>query len=306
MHVGWALPLLTPSQTLPILLQTQRKPLFMDIATSTHNQNTYTAYEFDKQPDDVKATHRPNGFTCPSCAAPAAFRTRSRDGRAACFTAQHTPTCNLRSTAWNDQDAEGVTDVPLIDNSGAIIRLTLDGLAGGMNQAPAAATATAPDQDGPTRHHTAAAGTFPREYTTKRLRALLRQLRNHPELAASEQLIELPSTEQALPVREAVRRADQITQADADQPRLIWGVIATVSTPEKGQAVFLRCGAYEDRPFYVRLPVNLSRGALEALGWAEWREARGAHIIACGTLRYDANDAPYISAATLNQLYLLP
>lgn len=200
--------------------------------------------------------------------------------------------------------------MPLIDNSGAIIRLTLDGLTTGANQVPAAATAVAPDQDGPTRRHTETAGTVEREYTTKRLRTLLRQLREHPELAASEQLIKLPGMEEALPVCDAVRRADQLTEADTDQPRLVWGVVVSpsISRSQDGtiSAVFLRCGDYDDRPFYVRLSADLSPGALGALGWTDWNQARGAHIIACGTLRHDRNGAPYISATVLNQLYLLP
>ena len=277
----------------------------MDIATSTLENITYTAYEFDARPDEVKAAHRPNGFTCPSCVAPAAFRSRSKDGRAACFTAKHAPDCQLRSTAWTDEDGDGITEVPLIDNSGAIIRLTLDGLTASTPQQPTATTATDPNQDGATRRHTETAGRAQREYTTRRLRALLRQLRNHPETAESDQLIQIPGTEQNLPLREAIRCADQITEADTDQTRLIWGVIVTAAPSGNGTAVFIRCGDYEDRPFYVRVPADLSPGALEALSWPDWSQARGAHVIACGTLRRDTNGAPYISVSTLNQIYLI-
>lgn len=282
----------------------------MDIATSTLENITYTAYEFDVRPDEVKAAHRPNGFTCPSCVAPAAFRSRSKDGRAACFTAKHAPDCQLRSTAWTDEDADGTTDVPLIDNSGAIIRLTLDGLTAHTPQNPTAATATDPNQDGGTRRHTETAGRVQREYTTRRLRTLLRQLRNHPETAESAQLIQIPGTEQNLPVRDAIRRADQITDMDTHQPRLVWGVVISISISrdrnDAPTAVFIRCGDYEDRPFYVRVPADLSPGALEALDWTNWNQARGAHVIACDTLRRDRNGAPYISIATLNQVYILP
>ena len=95
----------------------------MHEARSTIDGRLYTAEKFALQPQAVKLAHRRRRFTCPVCQQPASFRSRSRDGRAACFTAQHTPGCEAASAVWTETPAPGVQAVPEVDNTGAVIVL---------------------------------------------------------------------------------------------------------------------------------------------------------------------------------------
>lgn len=278
----------------------------MHEAISTLHGRLYTAEEFDRQSDEVKAAHRPSRFTCPECGGRAFFRPRSADGVAACFGARHTrEDCPAKSAPRADTPTPGVETVPALDNSGAVLVLDWDGIPGTATPSPTMTHAADPTQDGPTRLHDPAAGTVAREHTTRKLRALLGRLNADPAQADSPQPIQLHPGHTPQPLREILLTPEQITADHIGQLHLIWGTLATAERNKDGSA-FLRCkNPHGQRIFLIRLTRHLATAVWTHLSWtADIPRAHGTTFLAGGTLHQHPGRAPYLSLDSPTQIAL--
>ena len=280
----------------------------MHEARSTIDGRLYTAEEFALQPQAVKLAHRRRRFTCPVCQQPASFRSRSRDGRAACFTAQHTPGCEAASAVWTETPAPGVQAVPEVDNTGAVIVLDWDGIpTGAPAPGPALAQAADPDQPGPARRHDAAAGVVTREHTQRSLRGLLRRFNADPTLIRSTQPLQLHPGTDPRPLCELVVTPDQIGPEHLDQLHLVWGTLATAQHLGDSGA-FLRTKDDQGEPtLRLRLTKTLADTVWAHMGWtAEIPAAAGVTFLAGSVLHRGSGDVPFMRLDSTTQLALTP
>lgn len=289
----------------------------MDSARSTINGKTYTAYAFNQEPEGVKAAHRPAKFACNGCEGPAFFTGSTNEGFKPRFGARHIGDCDDASKKWTDGSAPGTTAVPAINNTGAVIHLTADGMAQtAPTAAPTKATATNPAASGPARHHTPTAGTRDTNKTTTGMGPLLRRLRKDASATITTQTMVVPGTTVKVPMAEAILTPGQITDQDNDKHRIIWGTFTSggptaAESKKPTPTAFLRCGTYAARTFYVRLAGDLGPTVLDQLnmdyqgnGNDAWDNFRDQHFITWGQIQRDKNGTPFINVLTLNQIYI--
>lgn len=280
----------------------------MHEARSTIDGRLYTAETFERQPQAVKLAHRPSRFTCPVCQQPASFRSRSRDGRTACFTARHTPGCEAASAVWAETPAPGVQTVPEVDNTGAVIVLNWDGIpAGAPAPGPALAQPDDPDLPGPARRHDAAAGVVARERTERSLRGLLRRFNADPTLIRSTQPLQLHPGADPRPLCELVVTPDQIGPEHLDQLHLVWGTLATAQHLGDSGA-FLRTEDDQGEPtLRLRLTKALADTVWAHMGWtAAIPAVAGVTFLAGSVPHSGSGGVPFMRLDSTTQLALTP
>ena len=98
----------------------------MEIAYCATTQSRHTAAEFSVLPTDTLAAYRRH-LSCPDCKGPGYYRRASRDGKKACFGADHRPDCPQARTGGTSAEPSqyAIAAAQLIKESG-IIELILD------------------------------------------------------------------------------------------------------------------------------------------------------------------------------------
>lgn len=226
---------------------------------------------------------------CGTCARPAFFVRRSRDGRAAHFSAQHEDGCGAASARDEEPPECGDLDeVPAISNSGDELRLRRDPararsglLDAGANGEGSVGRAgkTHRAERGETETHARSIG----------MSMLLQRLRTEPALSRSETVLVLHDGTRATIAETCSPASTFVLQEGRTQ--ILWGLITAASM--SGRNLWINTGdPGSKRPALLIRAPHIDE-VLAAAGVTELAQLRGRWFIAEGQFKLTVNAAPY-------------
>lgn len=275
----------------------------MDTAKCTMDGMSYKARVFSDQDDFWKLARR-GTLECPECGSTAHFRKKTRDGKAACFYAQHAEGCEFAGHDVETQEGHGIEDVVEMSNEGQVLELRLDG--------------PAPAQAADYRRHAgddASGGEQIRRYgqggdgpqQRRNVRSIgLRRLLNHliqdDQYAQSDERISIPARG-AVPLKDFVREFREVSDADLDRTMAVWGKVISVGGASDG-LMYLNSGFMGNNPCFVVLRKDIHETVREALDWEYLSSVVNGYVVVVGKVVSAQGDRYKISPESINNIAL--
>ena len=106
-----------------------------------------------------------------------------------------------------------------------------------------------------------------------------------------------------VPLRDLIRGSHEVSAADLDRTIIVWGKVVSVGG-EPGGTRYLNTGPYTNNPCPVTLSSERAGELLEILGWDNFHNLGGGHVIVFGKIRL-FRGRHYIEPEDINKIALL-
>lgn len=249
----------------------------MNNAICTEDQHTYTADEFSKLPSG-ELNRKRNLLLCSECKNKAFYRKRARNGRGACFGAQHEEGCQQSTSDGDNVVAGSGEDKDELANTGE--RIVLDLNFGSPN--PEVHIDGDPDAPRRPRGGRHIGGDGSRNAVShRRLGPILRDLVDAPNFRYSRQIVEIPEKPE-MSVADFFVELTDVTRQYEGQYRGYWGNISSVVPAGDGD-VWLNSGRKNQVSF--KLAEQDHRTIIKRYRLKEITDLAGRYILVLDTVR---------------------
>ncbi len=269
----------------------------MDFALCTINEHRYDIRSFNQLDEGIIGLLR-QALICPTCRETAFYRRESRNGRAPCFGAHHSPGCELAAIQAQATATPAIAEESnrlLNDGQHLILDLQFGAIqqTGTQNQLVTDITA----EIGTTRRHSGSDSSD--RSSRRRPGGLLRNLIQNPEFARSDRTIEVPNLG-TISVRDFFVPFDQVNENYIGLIRGYWGRIPAANRSAFNSQLWLNL--CEDDPLSIPLRFDIEADLRRRYGLNRVEDIVDRYALVIGTLKRSGRGRFYIPVDQANEI----